>query len=57
MFLLPGSDKPHPAATAAERAELLPGVEVLRDWRDPEHQEEQRRRVMDFLVRHTPPRE
>lgn len=53
-FLLPGSDKPHPAVTAAELAELLPGVEVLQDWRGPEHLDEQRRRVLAFLDKHTP---
>lgn len=34
-FLLPGTDIPHPAATSAELAELLPGVVVLTDWRAP----------------------
>lgn len=53
-MLLPGTDKPHPAATSAELAELLPGVEVVTDWRGPEHLENQRRRVMAFLAQHTP---
>ena len=53
-FLLPGSDIPHPAATSAELAALLPGVEVLTEWRGPEHLAEQERRVVDFLKRHTP---
>jgi hypothetical protein len=53
-MLLPGSDKPHPAATSAELAELLPGVEVLRDWRGPEHLDAQRDRVVAFLRKHTP---
>jgi hypothetical protein len=53
-FLLPGNDKPHPAATAAELAALLPGVDVLQDWRGPEHLDEQLRRVRTFLDRHTP---
>lgn len=53
-FLLPGTDTPHPAATSAELAELLPGVEVLTDWRGPEYLEQQRSRVVDFLKRHTP---
>jgi hypothetical protein len=53
-FLLPGSDVPHPAATSAELAALLPGVEVLADWRGPEHLEAQRSRVLAFLRRHTP---
>jgi pimeloyl-ACP methyl ester carboxylesterase len=53
-MLLPGSDKPHPAATAAELAKLLPGVDVLQDWKGPEHLEVQRSRVVAFLEKHTP---
>jgi pimeloyl-ACP methyl ester carboxylesterase len=52
-FLLPGRDIPHPAATSAELAELLPGVEVLEDWRAPEHHQAQQDRVVAFLQRHT----
>ena len=51
-FLLPGTDIPHPAATSRELAALLPGVEMLENWRGPEHLEEQRRRVVAFLDRH-----
>jgi pimeloyl-ACP methyl ester carboxylesterase len=53
-FLLPGTDIPHPAATSAELAALLPGVEVLTDWRGPEHLDQQQTRVMTFLKAHTP---
>ena len=53
-FLLPGTDIPHPAATSEELASLLPGVEVLTDWRGPDHLEQQRSRVVAFLKRHTP---
>ncbi|MGE4047523.1 MAG: alpha/beta fold hydrolase [Acetobacteraceae bacterium] len=53
-MLLPGTDIPHPAATSAELAELLPGVEVVEQWRGPEHLDEQYRRVRAFLDRHTP---
>ena len=53
-MLLPGTDIPHPAVTSAELAALLPGVEVLAAWRGPEHLEQQRSRVVDFLRRHTP---
>jgi pimeloyl-ACP methyl ester carboxylesterase len=52
-FLLPGSDKPHPAITSAELEKLLPGVEVLHQWRGPEHLQQQRERVLSFLLRHT----
>lgn len=53
-FLLPGTDIPHPAATSAELAALLPGVEVLQDWRGPAHLDRQREAVLGFLRRHTP---
>lgn len=53
-FLLPGTDIPHPAATSIELAELLPGVEVLTEWRGPEHLATQEARVTDFLRRHRP---
>lgn len=53
-LLLPGNDKPHPAVTGAELARLLPNVEVLQNWKGPDHLAEQRRRVVDFLVKHTP---
>ena len=53
-FLLPGTDIPHPAATSTELAALLPGVEVLTDWRGPERLGQQEARVVEFLQRHTP---
>ena len=55
-FLLPGTDIPHPAATSEELAALLPGVEVLKDWRGPDHLAQQQARVVAFLQRHTPAR-
>lgn len=53
-LLLPGSDTPHPAATSAELAALLPNVTVLTDWRGPEHLAAQERTVVEFLRAHTP---
>jgi hypothetical protein len=53
-FLLPGTDIPHPAATSAELAALLPGVQVLTDWRGPEFLEQQRSQVIAFLKANTP---
>lgn len=53
-MLLPGSDIPHPAATSAELAALLPGVEVLAEWRGPEYLPQQETSVVTFLKRHTP---
>ncbi len=53
-MLLPGNDKPHPAVTSAELATLLPGVEIVRDWRGREHLETQLQAVLRFLGKHTP---
>ncbi len=53
-LVLPGNDKPHPTATGLELAELLPKAEMLRDWKAPDHLQEQGRVVLGFLERHTP---
>jgi pimeloyl-ACP methyl ester carboxylesterase len=53
-LLLPGTDIPHPAAISAELAALLPGVEVLTDWRAPDQSGPQRTRVVSFLKGQTP---
>ena len=53
-MLLPGSDVPHPAATSAELAGFLPGVEVLANWRGLEHLAVQEERVVTFLRNHVP---
>jgi len=53
-LLLPGTDIPHPAATSAELVALLPGVEVLTDWRGPEYLDLQQTRVVRFLRGNTP---
>jgi hypothetical protein len=53
-LLLPGTDIPHPAATSAELAALLPGVEVVSDWRGPDNLGPQETRVVTFLKGHTP---
>ena len=54
LFLQPGTDKPHPAATSAEIEKLAPNLEVQKDWRGPTHLAESIRRVTDFLTRNTP---
>jgi pimeloyl-ACP methyl ester carboxylesterase len=54
MYLQPGTDVPHPAATSAEIEQLAPNLEVQKDWRGPTYLEESIRRVRDFLTRHTP---
>jgi len=55
-LVLPGNDKPHPAVIGQEVAELLPNREVLQNWKGPEHIEAQRRTVVAFLEKHTPPK-
>ena len=40
LYLQPGTDKPHPAHTSAEIAELAPNIEVQKDWRGPEFLQE-----------------
>jgi pimeloyl-ACP methyl ester carboxylesterase len=54
LFLQPGTDTPHPAATSADIARLAPDIEVQERWRGPDHLAESIRRVADFLKRHTP---
>jgi pimeloyl-ACP methyl ester carboxylesterase len=53
-LLLPGTDIPHPAVTSTALEQLLPGVEVLRDWRGPTHLTAQCDTVIAFLLKHTP---
>ena len=53
-IVLPGNDTPHPRVIGLEVAELLPDAEMLVDWKGPDHIDEQRERVVDFLERHTP---
>jgi len=53
-LVLPGNDKPHPRAIGMEVAELLPDREMLEHWKGPDHIDGQRKRVVDFLARHTP---
>ncbi len=53
-LVLPGDDTPHPAVIGLELADLLPKAEMLRDWKGPEHLDEQRRRVVGFLEKLTP---
>jgi pimeloyl-ACP methyl ester carboxylesterase len=48
-FLLPGTDIPHPAITSTELAALLPGVEVLSDWRAPTYLQQQHDSIVRFL--------
>ena len=54
LYLQPGTDKPHPAATSAAIEKLAPNLEVQKDWRGPTYLAESVRRVTDFLARNTP---
>jgi pimeloyl-ACP methyl ester carboxylesterase len=54
LYLQPGTDKPHPAKTSEEIADLAPNIEVQKDWKAPTHLEESIRRVRVFLERNTP---
>jgi pimeloyl-ACP methyl ester carboxylesterase len=53
-LVLPGNDKPHPRVIGMEVAELLPDREMLEHWKGPDHIDAQRRRVVEFLAKHTP---
>ena len=53
-LVLPGNDKPHPSVIGLEVAESLPRVEMLRDWKGPDHVAAQKARVLAFLEAHTP---
>jgi len=58
MLVMPGDDPPHPKVIGEEVAALAPNVEVLRQWKGPEHLETAIGRVTQFLERlHTALRE
>ena len=52
LYLMPGKDTPHPAATSAEIARLAPDIEVHQDWDGADHVAESVRRISGFLSRH-----
>jgi pimeloyl-ACP methyl ester carboxylesterase len=54
LLVMPGDDPPHPKAIGEELGELAPNVEVLRQWKGPEHLQTAIDRVGQFLERHTP---
>jgi len=53
MLVMPGDDPPHPEVIGEEIAELAPNVEVLRQWRGPEHLHTAIDRVAQFLDQDT----
>jgi pimeloyl-ACP methyl ester carboxylesterase len=54
MLLLYGNDPAHPRGVSVEVASLLPNVEVIERWRDPEVVPEVTERIRQFLRAHTP---
>jgi hypothetical protein len=55
LFVLPGTDRYHPAATGREIAALAPDGELFEPWNDtPEHVEQATAAVRRFLDAHTP---
>ena len=54
LLVMPGDDPPHPQVIGEEIVELAPNVEVLRQWKGPEHLQTAIDRVAQFLDRHTP---
>ncbi len=54
LLVMPGDDPPHPKVIGEEIADLAPNVEVLWQWKGPEHLQTAIDRVTQFLDRHTP---
>ena len=52
LQLLYGNDRAHPRGVSAEVASLLPNVEVIERWRDPEAVPEATERMRTFLRAH-----
>ncbi len=56
LLVMPGDDPPHPTVIGEEIVELAPNVEVLRQWKGPDHLQVAIDRVTQFLDRYTPRR-
>ena len=54
MLLLYGNDRAHPRGVSVEVASLLPNVEVIECWRDPDVVPEVTQQMRRFLKAHTP---
>lgn len=54
MLLLDGDDRAHPKGISVEVASLLPNVERIERWRDPDVVPEVTERMRRFLRAHTP---
>jgi pimeloyl-ACP methyl ester carboxylesterase len=53
LLVLCGRDLYHPESTSREIVALAPNAELVERWKEPEHLEAARARVLDFLVDHT----
>jgi hypothetical protein len=54
MLLLYGNDRAHPRGVSVEVASLLPNVETVERWREPDAVHEATERMRRFLQSHTP---
>lgn len=54
MLLLNGNDRAHPLGVSLETAALLPNVEVIEHWRDPDVVPQVTERIRGFLKAHAP---
>jgi pimeloyl-ACP methyl ester carboxylesterase len=54
LLVLCGSDLYHPRETSLEIVDLAPRGELIEHWKEPEHREAARARVLAFLLEHTP---
>ena len=54
MLVLMGADLYHPMQTSREIAELAPNAELVERWKDGDIVDATVKRVIDFLVAHTP---
>jgi pimeloyl-ACP methyl ester carboxylesterase len=54
LLVLAGNDQFHPRAVAEEIADLAPSAELVIEWAGPDHKENTRDKIRDFLAQHTP---
>jgi pimeloyl-ACP methyl ester carboxylesterase len=54
MLLMPGNDTMHPAATSADIVGHARRIEIVENWKGPDHRDVAMERVRDFLLENTP---
>jgi pimeloyl-ACP methyl ester carboxylesterase len=54
LLVLAGDDQFHPRAVAEEIADLAPSAELVIEWAGPDHKDQTRGKISDFLTAHTP---